>query len=252
MWTTTSAQGARLIPHSATRDDLTDLYVRVETLEDPGKAAALRAYVKLWARAQAWVAAHPDEWAQLYYVDHQGLSLPDALYTQRTSGEPDIPRDWSEAIALEQASVDLMAKREPPPSVRRGYLVRPPVRGRRRRGHRPGPVPSSFAGHVTGPALEESAMNALIGPIFEIAEEVPGGAIVDPRVDRSTSRAAPAPAPGLWRAGRASAGCSGPFLLLLFWSTGSAAGLIDSRVLPAPWTTAATAWQLIRDGRLPQ
>lgn len=104
------AQGARLIPHSATRDDLTDLYVRVETLEDPGKAAALRAYVKLWARAQAWVAAHPDEWAQLYYVDHQGLSLPDALYTQRTSGEPDIPRDWSEAIALEQASVDLMAK----------------------------------------------------------------------------------------------------------------------------------------------
>jgi sulfonate transport system substrate-binding protein len=104
------AQGARLIPHSATRDDLTDLYVRTETLEDPGKAAALRAYVKLWARAQAWVAAHHDEFARLYYVGREGLSPADARYTEQTSGEPDIPRNWSEAIALEQASVDLMAE----------------------------------------------------------------------------------------------------------------------------------------------
>ncbi|HEX4742275.1 MAG TPA: ABC transporter substrate-binding protein [Caulobacteraceae bacterium] len=103
-------EGARLIAHSATRDDLTDLYVRTETLEDPGKAAALRAYVKLWARAQAWVATHHDEFARLYYVGREGLSLADARYTEQASGEPDIPRDWSEAIALEQASVDLMAK----------------------------------------------------------------------------------------------------------------------------------------------
>lgn len=93
-------------------------------------------------------------------------------------------------------------------------------------------------------------MNALIGPIFEIGEEVPGGAIVDPRVDRSTSPPR--------RRRRLGSGepvrfgwLLGPFLLLLVWSTGSAAGLIDSRVLPAPWTTAETAWQLIRDGRLP-
>jgi sulfonate transport system substrate-binding protein len=104
------AQGARLIPHSATRDDLTDLYVRTETLEDPGKAAALRAYVKLWARAQAWVADHHDEFARLYYVGREGLSPADARYTEQASGEPDIPRDWSEAIALEQASVNLMAR----------------------------------------------------------------------------------------------------------------------------------------------
>jgi sulfonate transport system permease protein len=43
----------------------------------------------------------------------------------------------------------------------------------------------------------------------------------------------------------------GPFLLLLFWSTGSAAGLIDARVLPAPWTTAVTAWSLTQSGVLP-
>jgi sulfonate transport system substrate-binding protein len=104
------AQGARLIPHSATRDDLTDLYVRTETLEDPGKAAALRAYVRLWVQAQTWIATHHDEFARLYYVGREGLSLADARYTEQASGEPDIPRDWSAAIALEQASVDLMAK----------------------------------------------------------------------------------------------------------------------------------------------
>jgi sulfonate transport system substrate-binding protein len=104
------AQGARLIPHSDTRDDLTDLYVRTETLEDPGKAAALRAYVKLWARTQAWIATHHDEFARLYYVGREGLSPSDARYTEQASGEPDIPRDWTEAIALEQASVDLMAR----------------------------------------------------------------------------------------------------------------------------------------------
>ena len=57
-------QGARLIRHSDVRDDLVDLYVRDETLEDPGKAAALKAYVKLWARAQDWIAAHPRDWAE--------------------------------------------------------------------------------------------------------------------------------------------------------------------------------------------
>lgn len=42
----------------------------------------------------------------------------------------------------------------------------------------------------------------------------------------------------------------GPFLLLLAWVAGSAAGLIDARVLPSPWATLATAANLVRDGRL--
>jgi sulfonate transport system permease protein len=45
-------------------------------------------------------------------------------------------------------------------------------------------------------------------------------------------------------------GLLGPFLLLLAWSTGSAAGLIDSRILPSPWATVAAAGDLIADGRL--
>jgi sulfonate transport system substrate-binding protein len=103
------AEGARIIRHSDVRDDLTDLYVRDETLEDPGKAAALRAYIKLWARANDWVASHPDEWAELYYVKSQGLSPADARYSVQASGQPDVPRRWDQAIALEQGSIDLMA-----------------------------------------------------------------------------------------------------------------------------------------------
>ena len=104
------AQGARLIRHSPVRDDLVDLYVRTETLQDPGKAAALRAYVKLWVRAEVWIANHPDEWARIYYQQNQGLSAADARYVAQVTGQPDVPSHWDEAIALEQASIDLMAR----------------------------------------------------------------------------------------------------------------------------------------------
>ncbi|THD58951.1 ABC transporter permease [Phenylobacterium sp.] len=42
----------------------------------------------------------------------------------------------------------------------------------------------------------------------------------------------------------------GPALLLLVWTLGSMSGLVDARVLPAPWATASTALDLIREGRL--
>nr|WP_232014008.1 ABC transporter permease [Glycomyces terrestris] len=42
----------------------------------------------------------------------------------------------------------------------------------------------------------------------------------------------------------------GPLLLLGVWVWGSAQGWIDPRVLTAPWTVAATAWDLWESGRL--
>jgi sulfonate transport system substrate-binding protein len=104
------AEGAQVLPHPPFRDDLTVLYVRQETLRDPAKAAALRAYVALWARAAEWVRAHPDEFADLYYAQDQGLSPTDARYVVATGGEPDIPRDWSAAVGLEQTAADVMAR----------------------------------------------------------------------------------------------------------------------------------------------
>ncbi|WP_030159418.1 ABC transporter permease [Glycomyces sp. NRRL B-16210] len=42
----------------------------------------------------------------------------------------------------------------------------------------------------------------------------------------------------------------GPLLLLGIWAWGSAQGWIDPRILSAPWTVAATGWDLWESGRL--
>jgi sulfonate transport system substrate-binding protein len=105
-----ASDGAKVLPHPAFRDDLTLLYARAEVLADPAKAAALRAYITLWARANEWQRAHPDEWAKIYYQDNQGLSAADARAVVAAAGEPDIPSRWDEAIGLEQSTADVMAK----------------------------------------------------------------------------------------------------------------------------------------------
>ncbi|HEX3407952.1 MAG TPA: ABC transporter substrate-binding protein [Caulobacteraceae bacterium] len=112
-----SAVGASVLAHPKFRDDLTVLYVRRETLQDPGKAAALRAYVALWARAAEWERAHPAEFAQLYYEKDQGLSADEARAVVAASGEPDIPRDWGAAIAQEQAAADVMGRERGRPGL---------------------------------------------------------------------------------------------------------------------------------------
>lgn len=102
--------GAKVLSHEgAFRDDLGLLYVRDETLKDPAKAAALREYIKLWGRAQAWKEAHRDEWTELYFVQNQGLSPEDARHIVESTGHTVVPRDWAEARRMQQGSIDLMA-----------------------------------------------------------------------------------------------------------------------------------------------
>ena len=103
-------QGARLIPHGPTRDDLVYLYVRTDTLRDPGKAAALRAYVRIWARASDWISSHPEEWTRIYYEQNQGLAPAEARAMTEAAGQEDVPRRWDGAIAVEQGAIDLMAR----------------------------------------------------------------------------------------------------------------------------------------------
>lgn len=93
-------------------------------------------------------------------------------------------------------------------------------------------------------------MTALLGVPLDVIEDRPGA-----EPFRSVA-AQQAPARAATR-GRLGLGepvpfgwALGPFLLLLAWSTGSAAGLIDPRVLPSPWATVTTAAGLIADGRL--
>ena len=91
-------------------------------------------------------------------------------------------------------------------------------------------------------------MNAPTAPTLKITAKVP----------RRALRAMTARPPVLRRAaGKLGLGEAvpfgwllGPFILLLYWSAGSASGWLDPRILPAPWTTVATAAQLLHDGRL--
>ena len=103
--------GAHVIRHPPFRDDAVFAYAPVEVIEYPGKAAALKVYVRWWAKAQAWEQAHPDELARGYYVQRQGLSLEDARMIIAAGGDIVLPRDWSAAIRRQQTAVDLLAPR---------------------------------------------------------------------------------------------------------------------------------------------
>src|SRR5580692_19383 len=92
-------------------------------------------------------------------------------------------------------------------------------------------------------------MNALVGIDLDIVEAAPGAAPLRPTATPGETLVRKPHRLGLGEAVRFGP-LLGPFLLLLAWATGSAAGLIDPRVLPAPWTTLATAGDLIADGRL--
>jgi sulfonate transport system substrate-binding protein len=102
------SEGATTIAHGI-RDDPGHLYVLKSTLDDPGKAAALREYVTLWARALRWVEDHPAEWIDQYYVKDQGLKADDGQYLVERAGDPDVPDDWTDVIKRHQETIDLLA-----------------------------------------------------------------------------------------------------------------------------------------------
>lgn len=100
--------GAKVLSHGL-RDDPGHLFAPVAVLSDPAKAAAIREYVKFWARAIRWIEGHPDLWATAYYMKDQGLNAADARYTVQSFGIADIPASWNDAIAREQLTIDLVA-----------------------------------------------------------------------------------------------------------------------------------------------
>ncbi|MDB5436333.1 MAG: transporter permease [Phenylobacterium sp.] len=93
-------------------------------------------------------------------------------------------------------------------------------------------------------------MNAQSATVLTAAVELPHGANDAFELPPAIARPAPprrrlgiaAPDPLGW--------LLGPALLVLFWTVGSMSGLIDARVLPAPWVTVATAADLLHQGRL--
>ncbi|SCK56847.1 sulfonate transport system permease protein [Streptomyces sp. WMMB 714] len=80
-----------------------------------------------------------------------------------------------------------------------------------------------------------------------LTKPAPGRAAGGDRPGRAPGARGPRLAPGRPRRfGKAL----GPVVLVAVWSAGSAAGLIEPRLLSPPWTVVSTAGDLIADGRL--
>ena len=103
--------GASTIP-AGIRDDAWTLYTPTSVLEDANKAAALKKYVAVWAQAQEWINEHPDEFAQAFYVDHEGLSPEDAKYVVDALGKFTVPTNWDDFIQREKETADLLAEKQ--------------------------------------------------------------------------------------------------------------------------------------------
>lgn len=103
--------GARTVA-SDIRDDAWVLYAPAEVVGDAHKAAAAKKYVVLWAKAQEWINAHPEEFAQAFYVDHEGLSIEDARHVVEALGTFEVPTDWTDLIERHQVTADLLAREQ--------------------------------------------------------------------------------------------------------------------------------------------
>ena len=91
-------------------DLLNILWAPSTVLADPAKAAAVAAFIPVWAKGLVWVYENPDEWIDRFYVDTQNLSRDEAAKIVRLSNKPLLPPKWDEAVAWEQETIDLLAK----------------------------------------------------------------------------------------------------------------------------------------------
>ncbi|MGK5683311.1 ABC transporter substrate-binding protein [Actinoplanes sp. URMC 104] len=94
------------------RDDASTLYCLTKTVQDAEKAAALKVYVGVRAKALLWQNQHPGEYAKVYLQDTQGLSPQDAKDVVAADGTKGIPATWDNAIARLQATADLLAEQQ--------------------------------------------------------------------------------------------------------------------------------------------
>ncbi|MEJ3659154.1 ABC transporter substrate-binding protein [Actinomycetes bacterium KLBMP 9759] len=102
---------------SGTASGLAFVYARREVLQDPAKAAAVRAYVEHYVRAQQWINTHQEEWVQQYYVQNQGVSADDGRRILASLGPSSFPRLDAALVQRQQDTIDVMQ--------RAGQLPRP-------------------------------------------------------------------------------------------------------------------------------
>ncbi|MCO8269071.1 ABC transporter substrate-binding protein [Actinoplanes sp. TRM 88003] len=94
------------------RDDASTLYCLTKSVQDAEKAAALKVYVGVRAKALLWQNANPDGYAQAYLQKVQGLSAADAQDVVAVDGKKAIPATWDNALTRLQATADLLAEQQ--------------------------------------------------------------------------------------------------------------------------------------------
>ncbi|HEU5354353.1 MAG TPA: ABC transporter substrate-binding protein [Actinocrinis sp.] len=104
-----ATDGARSITTDVV-DLLNILWAPASVLADKGKAAAIAAYIPLWAKGLVWVWENPETWEEEYYVKTQNITLAQAKGIIALSSKPLFPPSWNEAIAWEQETIDLLAE----------------------------------------------------------------------------------------------------------------------------------------------
>ena len=98
---------------------LSYIYARRGAIEDAGKAAALRAYLAAYIRAQHWINENQDEWIEAYYVESQGVSAEDGRRILDSIGPMSFPRLDDTLVARHQEIIDVLDRAgELPVSVR--------------------------------------------------------------------------------------------------------------------------------------
>ncbi|MGY4102186.1 ABC transporter substrate-binding protein [Nocardia sp. R16R-3T] len=105
--------GASLVPDSETTGiygGLAYLYARRAAVTDPAKAAATRALVAAYIRANQWVNTHQDEWARKYYVENQKVSADDAKRIVDSLGTNVFPHLDQQLIDRQQSTIDAIDK----------------------------------------------------------------------------------------------------------------------------------------------
>lgn len=114
--------GGTAIP-TGIRDDASTLYCLTKSVRDAGKAAALKVYVGVRARALLFQNAHPDEYAKAYLQGTQGLSPAAAQAVLTVTGKIGIPATWDAADTRLQQTADLLAAEQDHPKLDVSTLV---------------------------------------------------------------------------------------------------------------------------------
>jgi sulfonate transport system substrate-binding protein len=91
-------------------DYLSLLWAPSTVLADSAKAAAIAAFVPVWAKGTVWEYENPATWEEQFYVKNQGITLAQAQNVVKLTPKPWFPPSWDSAISWEQETVKLLAQ----------------------------------------------------------------------------------------------------------------------------------------------